>query len=303
MTDGEAGTLNSRQPLDEIMMAMDVVDTLRRRERLVEKELSDVDRRAQLRDRLREIYEAQGIDVPDRILEEGVAALVEDRFVFDPPDDSFAVRMAQLYVERSKWGKWVLAGLALVIALISVNYFTVTRPNSQIDGNLSAVYEDVLDIATSEMALSEAQALVQDGRAALNREEPDAAREALTSLEALRAQLNLQYSVQIMNQPGERSGVWRIPDVNSDARNYYIIVQAIDRSGNVVEVPIQNEETGAKNTVRAWGLRVDERTFEAVAEDKLDDGIIQNNVVGEKERGVLKPEYTIPTSGGTITAW
>ncbi len=303
MTDGEAGTLNSRQPLDEIMMAMDVVDTLRRRERLVEKELSDVDRRAQLRDRLREIYEAQGIDVPDRILEEGVAALVEDRFVFDPPDDSFAVRMAQLYVERSKWGKWVLAGLALVIALISVNYFTVTRPNSQIDGNLSAVYEDVLDIATSEMALSEAQALVQDGRAALNREEPDAAREALTSLEALRAELNLQYSVQIMNQPGERSGVWRIPDVNSDARNYYLIVQAIDRSGNVVEVPIQNEETGAKNTVRAWGLRVDERTFEAVAEDKLDDGIIQNNVVGEKERGALMPEYTVPTSGGTITAW
>ena len=303
MTAGDAGTLNSRQPLDEIMMAMDVVDTLRRRERLVEKEISDVDRRAQLKDRLREIYEAQGIDVPDRILEEGVAALVEDRFVFDPPDNSFAVRMAELYVARSKWGKWVLAGLALVIVLIAVNYFTVTRPNSQIDGDLSAVYEDVRDIATSENALSAAQTFLQDGRAALNREEPNAAREALTSLETLRAQLNLQYAVQIMNQPGERSGVWRIPDVNSDARNYYLIVQAIDRSGNVVEVPIQNEETGGTNTVRAWGLRVDESTFEAVAEDKLDDGIIQNNVVGEKERGVLMPEYTVPTSGGTITAW
>ena len=303
MTDGDAGTLNSRQPLDEIMMAMDVVDTLRRRERLVEKELSDVDRRAHLKDRLKEIYDAQGIDVPDRILEDGVEALVEDRFVFDPPDNSFAVRMAELYVARSNWGKWVLAGLALVIVLTAANYFTVTRPNGQIDGELTAVYNDVRDIATSEMALSEAQALVQDGRDALNREEPDAARAALTSLEALRAQLNLQYSVQIMNQPGERSGVWRIPDVNTEARNYYLIVQAIDRSGNVVEVPIQNEETGATNTVRAWGLRVDERTFEVVAEDKLDDGIIQNNVVGEKERGVLMPDYTVPTSGGTITAW
>jgi hypothetical protein len=303
MTAGDAGTLNSRQPLDEIMMAMDVVDTLRRRERLVEKELSDVDRRARLKDRLREIYEAQGIDVPDRILEEGVEALVEDRFVFDPPDNSFAVRMAELYVARSRWGKWVLAGLALVIVLIAVNFFTVTRPNSQLDGDLSAVYEDIRDIATSENALSAAQTLLQDGRAALNREEPNAAREALTSLETLRAQLNLQYAVQIINQPGERSGVWRIPDVNSDARNYYLIVQAIDRSGNVVEVPIQNEETGATNTVRAWGLRVDERTFQAVADDKLDDGIIQNNLVGEKERGVLMPEYTVPTSGGTITAW
>lgn len=303
MNEGDVGGANSRQPLDEVMMAMDVVDTLRRRERLVETELSDANRRAQLKDRLREIYEAQGIEVPDRILEEGVAALAEDRFVFDPPQDSLSVRMANLYVSRGRWGKWLLAGLAIAAVFVAVNYFTVTQPNSRIGSDLTAVYEDIQEITTSEEALSGAGAIMQDGRDALSREDADAAREALSSLEALRALLNVQYSLQIVNRPDELSGVWRVPDVNTNSRNYYLIVEAVDRSGRVVAIPVRNEETGNTQTVSTWGLRVDQNTFEAVADDKLDDGIIQNNIVGEKPRGALKPEYTIPTSGGAITAW
>lgn len=303
MTEGDVGAANSRQPLDEVMMAMDVVDTLRRRERLVETELSDANRRAQLKDRLREIYEAQGIEVPDRILEEGVAALAEDRFVFDPPQDSLSVRMANLYVSRGRWGKWLLAGLAIAAVFVAVNYFTVTQPNSRIGSDLTAVYEDIQEITTSEEALSGAGAIMQDGRDALSRGDADAAREALNSLEALRALLNVQYSLQIVNRPDELSGVWRVPDVNTNSRNYYLIVEAVDRSGRVVAIPVRNEETGNTQTVSTWGLRVDQNTFEAVADDKLDDGIIQNNIVGEKPRGALEPEYTIPTSGGAITAW
>ncbi|MDW4550917.1 DUF6384 family protein [Defluviimonas sp. D31] len=303
MTEGDVGAANSRQPLDEVMMAMDVVDTLRRRERLVETELSDANRRAQLKDRLREIYEAQGIEVPDRILEEGVAALAEDRFVFDPPQDSLSVRMANLYVSRGRWGKWLLAGLAIAAVFVAVNYFTVTQPNSRIGSDLTAVYEDIQEITTSEEALSGAGAIMQDGRDALSRGDADAAREALNSLEALRALLNVQYSLQIVNRPDELSGVWRVPDVNTNSRNYYLIVEAVDRSGRVVAIPVRNEETGNTQTVSTWGLRVDQNTFESVADDKLDDGIIQNNIVGEKPRGALEPEYTIPTSGGAITAW
>ena len=56
------------QSLDEVMLAMDVVDTLRHQENLVSRELSEQDRDAQLLQRLREIYRGQGIEVPDRIL-------------------------------------------------------------------------------------------------------------------------------------------------------------------------------------------------------------------------------------------
>ena len=62
------------RPLDEVMLAMDVVDTLRHRRNLVERELSEEDRDTRLIERLREIYRNQGIDVPDSVLAAGVAA-------------------------------------------------------------------------------------------------------------------------------------------------------------------------------------------------------------------------------------
>ena len=70
-------TANKAAPLDEVMMAMDVVDTLRHRQDLVTRELDGVARERQLIERLREVYRQQGIEVPDHILREGVAALAE----------------------------------------------------------------------------------------------------------------------------------------------------------------------------------------------------------------------------------
>jgi len=50
-------------------------------------------------------------------------------------------------------------------------------------------------------------------------------------------------------------------------------------------------------------VRVDEGTFYRVAGDKQDDGIIQDNILGMKERGKLEVEYTVPTTGASITSW
>ena len=94
-----------------------------------------------------------------------------------------------------------------------------------------------------------------------------------------------------------------MPDVNPDARNYYLIVEGVDDRGAVVTRRVRNEEDGQIYQVRKWGIRVDEATFEAVAADKRDDGIIQDFVVGMKEAGMLEPAYKIPTGGGTITEW
>ncbi len=103
------------------MLAMDVVDTLRRKSRLVEQELDVAGREQDLKQRLRKIYAAQGIEVTDAILEEGVRALKEDRFVYKPPPDSFGIKMARLYVNRGVWGKWVFGAVAgLAIGLVSL---------------------------------------------------------------------------------------------------------------------------------------------------------------------------------------
>ena len=58
---------NKAAPLDEVMLAMDVVDTLRHSENLVARELGEEDRASALMERLREVYRQQGIDVPGQI--------------------------------------------------------------------------------------------------------------------------------------------------------------------------------------------------------------------------------------------
>jgi hypothetical protein len=55
--------------------------------------------------------------------------------------------------------------------------------------------------------------------------------------------------------------------------------------------------------VSLWGLRVDEETFQRVAADKRDDGIIEQAVVGTKRRGELDPDYSVATTGAAITEW
>ncbi|MHA1559386.1 MAG: DUF6384 family protein, partial [Alphaproteobacteria bacterium] len=87
-----------KAPLDDVMMAMDVVDTLRHGEKLVERELSGEERRQRLIERLRGVYESQGIAVTDRILAEGVDALEQERFVYKPKQGGFAFALARLYV-------------------------------------------------------------------------------------------------------------------------------------------------------------------------------------------------------------
>jgi hypothetical protein len=48
---------------------------------------------------------------------------------------------------------------------------------------------------------------------------------------------------------------------------------------------------------------VDEATFQQVARDKQDNGIIERDRFGYKERGHRVPKYDIPTTGGAITDW
>ena len=125
----------------------------------------------------------------------------------------------------------------------------------------------------------------------------------MTELQSLRTSLQQEYTIRIVNRQGVKSGVWRIPDINSSAKNYYLIVEAIDPSGNTLSTNILNEETGKNSTVDIWGLRVDKNVFDRVARDKRDNGIIENDRMGYKERGYLIPKYEMKTSGGAITTW
>ena len=168
---------------------------------------------------------------------------------------------------------------------------------------MTRAYAGIIAEAKTPAARPKADQLLADGKNALARGDAAGAKAALGGLQQLAADLRKTYQLVIVARQGESSGVFRIPDRNTEARNYYLIVEAVGPDGKPLALPITSEEDGSTRTVTKWALRVDQKRYNSVAADKADDGIIQNRTVGEKLRGALDVDYSIPTSGAAITQW
>ncbi|WOI54427.1 DUF6384 family protein [Parvularcula sp. LCG005] len=314
-TAAAVSTPQKGQRLDDVMLAMDVVDTLRHRSAMVARELDAEGREEDLIARLREIYTAQGIEVPDHILREGVKALEEQRFTYSPPKGGLSVALAKLYVRRDRWLKPVLTSVAVLLAAILVYQFAIAGPAErraeavrvELTETLPAALADLRDqaqaLSTEERGDVLAQTYYQDGTAAAARGDQKAAQAVRDQLQTLIDDLGAAYQVRIVSRPGEMSGVFRIPDDVPGARNYYLIVEAIDPAGRPVPVTLTSEEDQKTRRVSKWGQRVTEQTFNRVAADKKDDQIIQNALIGTKSAGQLEPAYEVETPGGVILEW
>jgi hypothetical protein len=301
--------------LDDVMIAMDVVDTMRHREDMVRRELNETGREAELLQRLKEIYRQQGIEVSDQVLAEGVKALKDSRFTYTPAPAGWKRSLLTLWAVREKYQKVASVGLVLLLGSCGYQYATVTRPAQMMEAqsrieltetlpkSVRQGHADVLAASSDPQAKLRADQLLADGERAMrdqNREGMAAARQGLTTL---RDELVREYTLTIVSRPGETSGVWRRPPKNPQSRNYYLIVEAIAPGGKKLTLPIRNEETGTNDTVDKFGVRVPQATFDAVAADKRDDGIIQKNRYGSKKRGSLTVDYEMPFDGGMITRW
>ncbi len=301
--------------LDDVMLAMDIVDTLRHREKLIDRELSAEAREEKLIGRLKEIYSAQGIDVPDRILADGVKALEEKRFVYEPPEKSFAVGLAKFYIARDRWLKpvAVIIGFAAFVTAIWELGFVAPREakarETQIEltqtlpDGLASARDEALAAANTDAARARIETAYQDGLAAAADGIADAARAAIGDLDRLERLLTQDLDIRIVSRPGAFSGVFRTHDDDASVRNYYLIVEGVDASGAAQTFEIASEEDQRRDWVTSWGVRVPEGEFNRVAADKQDDQIIQNALIGEKPKGALTPEYSIETSGGAILEW
>lgn len=363
--------------LDDLMLAMDIVDTLRHDMRIAERELDDGKRRAEMKKRLGEIYASQGISVPDDMLEEGVRALEQDRFTYKSRATGLQAGLARLYVKRGKLG--MALGVLLVAGALAWAgwYFGLERPRlareaavaaelSRGGERLDAAMAEITTLTQSPALRKRAEAAAADGRAAaaagdqaaltraldglgaitaeakelaalparidtalaaIRTEAVDdpaldsaavlegearralaaydgtGARSAAEKLEALQALLRQSYEIRIVQADDVPSGVWRIPEVNPLARNYYLIVEAVEPDGSAIDMTITSEESRKTSTVKRWGVRVSQEVFDTVRRDKSDDGIIQNDRVAEKKRGMSTPEWAIPAPPGAITEW
>lgn len=312
----EATTLAEPKPhaLDEVMMAMDVVDTLRHREDLVRRELDEAGREAELIARLREIYREQGIEVPDRVLKQGVEALKQSRFVYTPPPSSLKRTLLEIWAQRTTVARRLFKTLVVLLALGGLIYFAVLRPAQEarraafieatetLPRSIRLAHSDVQSISTDESVRNRADTLLADGERAIRDRDVDAMRSVNTQLIQLRDNLSSEYTLRIVSEAGQISGISRRPPGWFTTPSYYLIVEPVTADGRRLSIPVRDEATGATTTVGRFGVRVPESTYDAVAEDKR-DGIVNRNAFGVKRRGKLDVDYLMPFEGETITSW
>lgn len=297
MADAPAAPRPGGAPLDDVMLAMDVVDTLRHREQWVARELDEAGRERDLLERLRLIYRGQGIEVSDEVLAQGVRALEESRFVYTPPRPGLATTLATLWVARDRIGKGVLALLALVVLAWAVHYAAVVRPRQEVARALSDAHGGVLAASPAPAARERADRILADAQTALNDGDESRAQDMLASLQALRDELPRAYSLRIVAEVSKP-----IPTA-LHRRNYYLIVEAVAPDGGVLQMPVRSEDDGVTRTVARWGIKVPEDTYIAVERDRRDDGVLQRDRLGEKRPGEPDVAYALPVLGGAITQW
>jgi hypothetical protein len=304
-----------KAPLDDVMLAMDVVDTLRHNQDLVARELGGEAREKQLIERLRTIYHQQGIEVTDAILKQGVAALEESRFVYTPPKPSLGVTFARMYVARKRWLPATFA-LFLMLVIGFGGYFLVWAPYrdaqaeqvrielaEKLPAEMDALYQTIFEETKVTQAADNAAEIRDNGKKAAAEGNRAAAEQAIADLTGIRDTLRQEYQLRVVSRDGVKSGFWTFPEINTDATNYYVVVEAIDSHGAALSLPILNEEDNKTETVNIWGIRVPEAVYRAVEADKKDDGIIQRNIMGIKEFGYLEPSYLVDVLGGAVTRW
>jgi hypothetical protein len=310
-----AGQSSSTPQIDDLMLAMDVVDTLRHNQDLVTRELEEPRREAELIERLRQIYFGQGITVPETVLQEGVRALKESRFLYTPPQPGWRTTLAHWWVDRHRIGKTAIATISAIALAWLIYQFGIVGPEQRraeqqrielterLPRALEQAHAEAAAEARVQAARDRADQLGNDGRSALRRGDAIGARAFINQLETLRADLRREYTLRIVSRPNEPSGVWRIPGRNPLGRNYYLIVEPIAPDGRILSLPITSEEDGQTLTVSRWGVRVSKEVFDQVRQDKIDNGIIDNSRLGEKRRGGLEVDYLMPVLGGVILKW
>ena len=296
-------------PLDDEMLVMDVADTLRRG-----LDLPANAPRETVMARLNLVYAQYGISVGETVLAEGIAAAASGRFVHTTPRGPGAA-LARLYVARRSWGPPFLA-IVMVAAVGLAAYFFGYRPytasqaerarlelTQDLPAQMDALYRQIFNETKVQTAAADAQTLRDRGKEAAGRGDRAAADRAIADLTALRDRLQEAYTLRIVDAPGVKPAFWDFPPNNSEATNYYILVEAVDADGRVLTLPVTDSDTGHTEAVTRWGLRVPEGVYDAVLADKQDDGRIEHGLVGFKQDGFLDPDYAVPVLGGAVTQW
>lgn len=176
-----------------------------------------------------------------------------------------------------------------------------------LNSQTETLYAAITAIAKEEEAQQKGKILYDEARELATAADVPSLSRTVSQLQNLSDILNTEYTIRVINRNGVKSGIDRYYTDSRGKREsgYYLIVEAVDSQGRELQMNIRNEEDGQIKKVTMWGERVPKEVYESIKEDKLDNGIINNNLVGRKKQGYLEEEMTMRgvTKQGQITQW
>ena len=133
-------------------------------------------------------------------------------------------------------------------------------------------------------------------------------RAARSELAEVTQRLGEEYTVTIVDRPGEKSGFQRLYE--GRVSGWYLVVEALDRNGRALRRSIVNVETKNRHDVTIWGEEVPEEVWERIVADKQRDGVVDENVVARKRRGSMSEAIVLDDGRGKpmpkgrrVTSW
>ena len=179
----------------------------------------------------------------------------------------------------------------------------------RLTASLDRIYHSAKSIAREDAAVRQADGTYTEARGYIESANIGQLRHSIERLNNMDTVLRQEYTIRIVDRPGQRSGQDRIYTDKNGRRvsGYYLIVEAVDANENPIPMNITSEEDHRNYPNRTmWGERVENRIFEEVKADKRADGRVDNGQFGRKRIGYLNPEvgfYGMTRSLGRITSW
>ena len=304
--------------LEEVMRVMDVASTLRKEQEIVEREFNLEKTKQMLRDKLIRTAELTGEELTPEQVEAAVNWYYDNLHEYEEPEKSLNWYLAHLYVARG-WIMKIFLPIALAMGAIWSLWFAPFAPFSDsnqkrklmtsLQVQIEKDAQFAMSIAASDHIAKEIQKLKMESSAHFDSGNVDGLKTVQEKIADIEKIINEEYTITVVSGPNQKSGIDTYQE-NGDQSGYYLIVQARDANGNPLKQRIKNIETDSYHTVETWAEKVPKSVYDRLAQDKTEDGILNETVFATKKRGEMEVEMVMPGDSnspikriGQITEW
>ena len=108
---------------------------------------------------------------------------------------------------------------------------------------------------------------------------------------------------QIVDRAGEKAGFRRMKNKDPKTTQWFLVIEAVDKSGKTIPMPVLSADTGKIEEVAKWAVQVSEKDFMKFSDEKKQTGKIANTTIGTAPSNQTEPRWSVELTGNMITEW